>query len=96
MEFVSFHTAVKINNNGKVHQARAAQRGSRGMLYSCFNLGARWGGLLTLRPARFTPGKESPLLIVWDVGWASRSVWTVAENFETRPLPGFDSWTSPF
>ena len=29
------------------------------MLYSYFNLGARWGGWLTPRPGRFTPGKET-------------------------------------
>jgi hypothetical protein len=27
-------------------------------LYSFFNLGARWGGWLTPRPGRFTPGQE--------------------------------------
>ena len=28
-------------------------------LYSFFNLGARWGWMLTSRPGRFTPGKET-------------------------------------
>ena len=49
------------------------------MLYSFFNLGARWGGWSTPRPGRFTPGKE-PVPIVQEARWAPRPVWTDAEN----------------
>ena len=48
-------------------------------LYSFFNLGARWGGLSTPRPGRFTPGKD-PVPIVQEAGWAAGPVWTGAEN----------------
>jgi len=40
-----------------------AQRGGSGVLYSFFNLGARWDGWLTPRPGRYTPGKD-PVPIV--------------------------------
>ena len=48
-------------------------------LYSCCNLGARWGGWSTLRPNRFTPGKE-PVPILQEAGWAPGPLWTGTEN----------------
>ena len=37
------------------------------------------GGWLTLRPGRFTPGKN-PVPIVQEAGWAPGPVWTGGEN----------------
>jgi hypothetical protein len=44
-----------------------------------FKLDARWGGLSTLHPGRFTPGKE-PVPIVSETVWAPGPVRTGAEN----------------
>jgi len=48
-------------------------------LYSFFNLGVRWGGRSRPLSGRFNPGKD-PVPIVLEAGWASKPVWTVAEN----------------
>jgi hypothetical protein len=48
-------------------------------MYSFFNLGVRWGGWLTSRDGRFTPGKDLAD-IVQEVGWAPRPVWSGEEN----------------
>jgi hypothetical protein len=29
------------------------------------------------RPAHFIPGKETPVLIGWEVGWTPEPVWTI-------------------
>jgi hypothetical protein len=42
-----------------LEQPTKAQRGSRGIAYSFFNLGARWGGWSTPIPGLFTPGKDT-------------------------------------
>jgi hypothetical protein len=56
-----------------------AQRGSRGILYSFFNLGLIWGGWSRHAPAALSPEKD-PLPIVQAAGWAPGPVWTAAEN----------------
>jgi len=48
-------------------------------LYSCFNLGDRWGVYSTLRPGIFTRGKD-PVPTVQEAGWAPGPVWKDAEN----------------
>jgi len=58
-----FIVMVKVKVQFTLEQATKAQKGSRGKLYSFFNLGARGGGWSTLRPGRFTPGND-PVLIV--------------------------------
>ena len=50
-----------------LEQVTKAQKGSRGTADYFFNLSARWGGLSTSRPGRFTPGKE-PVPIVKEAG----------------------------
>ena len=57
-----------------------AQRGVEEYIYSFFNFGPRWGGWSTPRPGRFTPGKETPVPILQEAGWAPGPVWTGAEN----------------
>ena len=47
------------------------QRGSRIVLYSFFNLGARWGWWSTPRPSRFTPQERDPVQILQEAGWSS-------------------------
>jgi hypothetical protein len=63
------HTHIHIYIKVKfiLGQATKARRGSRGKLYSIFNLGARWGGWPTPRLGRFTSGKD-PVPIVYKAG----------------------------
>jgi hypothetical protein len=79
------------SGKGKVHP-RTGQEGPEGgvevELYPFFNLGARWGGRSTPRPARFNPGKD-PVTIVLQTGWAPGPVWTGEEN----PPTGYDPRT---
>jgi hypothetical protein len=60
---------------------KSPEGGVEVLLYSFFNLGARWGGWFTPRPGRFTLGERNPVPIVQHNGWASGPVWTGAENF---------------
>jgi len=58
-------------------------------LYSFFNLGARWGGWLTPRLGRFTPGKN-PVRIAQEAEWSPGPVLTAAENLAPNrdSIPG--------
>ena len=57
-------------NNNKVkvkvtlEQATKAQRGSRLLLYSSFNLGARWGWVVNATPPAALPPGKDPVPIV--------------------------------
>ena len=65
----SFNTnrcKLKISRIGNVvykkvkfalEQTVKAQSGSRIIIYTCFNLGARWGRVVNARSGRFAPGK---------------------------------------
>jgi hypothetical protein len=55
---ISYIHYVKIKVQFTLEEAMKAQRGSRGTLYSFFNLGTRWGGWSTPRPRLFNPGKR--------------------------------------
>ena len=72
------------DNKNKVkftlEQALKAQRGSRGRPCSFCILDTRWGGGLTPRACRFTPGKDNSVPIVQDAGWATGQVWAGVEN----------------
>jgi hypothetical protein len=50
---------VVVKANLTLEQATKAQMGVEVRLYTFFNFGARCGGRLKSRPARFTPGKRS-------------------------------------
>jgi hypothetical protein len=50
---------VKVKVKFTLEHTMKAQRGSRGKLYSFFNLGARWGGWSRPCPGHFTPGKDT-------------------------------------
>jgi hypothetical protein len=65
------YTSFGVNGLSKVHAkvkftieeamktnrgSRGIDRGSRGIVYSFLNLGARWGWSSTSRPGRLTPG----------------------------------------
>jgi hypothetical protein len=54
---------VEVKVKVTLEQATKAQRGSKGIVYSFFNLDARWDVGSTPRPGRFIPGKD-PVLIV--------------------------------
>lgn len=59
-----------------LEQAMKTQRGSRGKLYSFFNLGAIWRWRSAPLPGRFTPGQETGYIqsdIYWNV-----PTWTCA------------------
>jgi hypothetical protein len=59
-----------------LEQAMKTQRGSRGKLYSFFNLGAIWRWRSAPLPGRFTPGQETGYTqsdIYWNV-----PTWTCA------------------
>jgi hypothetical protein len=47
----------------------------------------RWVVSVTLR-SRFTPGKELPVPIIQEAGWAPEPVWTQARGKILLPLPG--------
>jgi hypothetical protein len=53
-----------------LEQATKAQRGVEVQLEYFFNFGARWGGWSTVRPGRFTPGKETGTHSIG--GWVNR------------------------
>jgi hypothetical protein len=55
------------------------------LLCSYFNLGSRWGGWLTPRPGRFSPGSDL-VPIVQEAGWATGPVWTGAENLASAGI----------
>ena len=62
-------------------QAAKAQRGAEVLLYSFFNLGARWGVWSTPRPGRFDAGKDLvPIAKEADLDGCGKS----------RSPPGFD------
>jgi hypothetical protein len=63
VQWVLWFGRVKVKVEFILEKTTKAQRGSRGIVYSFFNLGARWGGLATPRPGPFTPGKD-PVPIV--------------------------------
>jgi hypothetical protein len=54
---------VKVKVMFTLEQATKPQMGSRGIVYSFFNLGARWGGRSTPRSGRFTSGKDRVLIV---------------------------------
>jgi hypothetical protein len=56
-----------------------AQRGSKLWFYSFFNLGARWGELLTPGPGHFTRGNDA-VPIIQKAGWAPGAIRGDAEN----------------
>jgi len=55
-----------------LEQATKAQRGVELLLYSFFNLGARWGRWLRTRSGHFTPGKENGYLLYRRLGGPQR------------------------
>jgi hypothetical protein len=60
-----------------LEQATKAQRGSRGIAYSFFNLGAtRWGWMVNATPRPLYPRERDPVPIVYEAGWAPGPVWT--------------------
>jgi hypothetical protein len=56
---------IKVKVYFALEQVIKAQKGNIDiLLYSFFNLGARWGGWLAPRPCRFTPMKGYLVLII--------------------------------
>jgi hypothetical protein len=57
-----------------------AQRGSRGNLYSFFNLGDRWGWVVNATPRPHYSRERDPLPIEQEAVWAQEPVGTREEN----------------
>jgi hypothetical protein len=53
-----------------LEQAMEAQKGSRGVVYSFFNLGARWGWVVNATPRPLYARERDPVPIVQEAGWA--------------------------
>jgi hypothetical protein len=85
-ETVKFETVKSDNNSFSIkvksalEQDTKAQRGSRGIGYSFFNLDARWGGWSMPRPGRFNRG-NTRYTLYRRLGGAPGTVWTATENF---------------
>ena len=70
------------SNKGEVHPRTGHGSPGREQRYSCTlssTSALDGGGWATLRPGRFTPGKD-PVPIVQEAAWATGPVWTGAEN----------------
>ena len=66
----------------------------RSQLYSFFNLCTRWGGWLTPRPGRFTPGNDA-VPIVQETGWAPGPVCSCAVNLASTRIRSPDRTVQP-
>jgi hypothetical protein len=70
-------------SKGTVHARTGHERTDGGvdeLLYSFFNLDARWDGWSTPGPGRFTPREKNPVLILQEAGRSPGTVLTGAEN----------------
>jgi len=63
-----------------LEQARKAQRGSRGIAHSLFNLGTIRGCVVNATPWSLYPRGRDLVSTVLEPGWAPGLVWTGAEN----------------
>ena len=72
-------------------QATEVQRRSNVLLYSFFDLDARWGCVVNATPRPLCPREAESLPIVQEAGWATGPVWTGAENL----APQWDSIPRP-
>jgi hypothetical protein len=55
-----------------------AQKGSKGIDYSFFNLGVRWGWVVNTTPRPLYPQEGDPVPILQEDVWAPHPVWTDA------------------
>jgi hypothetical protein len=60
-------------------------------LYSFFNLGARWGRVVSATPRPLNPREGDPVLIVQEAGRTTGPVWASAENFAPTEIRSPDS-----
>jgi hypothetical protein len=58
MVVVIMAVTSQVKGKGHPRTGHEGPEGGRGIVYSFFNLGARWGGRSTPRPGRFTPGRD--------------------------------------
>jgi hypothetical protein len=57
-----------------------AQKGSRGITHSFFNLFVRWSWVFNAMPQPLYPREVDLVPIEQEDGWASESIWTGVEN----------------
>ena len=65
--YIYIHKLYTETDIGKAHAItchEGAHRGVQVQLCSFFNLGTSWGGWLTLRPSRFTPGNNTGHIVL--------------------------------
>ena len=55
------------------------QNGSRSIVFSFFNLGAKWEWIVNVTPRPLYPGND-PVPFAQEAGWSPGPIWTVAEN----------------
>jgi len=87
--FLRHAVYIKVKVKFTLEQATKDHRGSRGIA-PLFNLGARWVSVANAMPWPNYHRERDPVLIVQEVWWASRPVWTGAE---ISSQPGFDPRT---
>jgi hypothetical protein len=56
-----------------------------------FNLGTRWRYLVSFTSDPLYLQAESPVLIEYEAGWASESVWTVWSEEKSLPPAGYSA-----
>jgi hypothetical protein len=61
-------------------QAMKAQRGVEVRLYSFFNLGTRWGWVVSATPQLLYLQDRDPIPVFYEAGWTPGLVWTGVEN----------------
>ena len=83
-------SSVKVKVQFTLEQATKAQRGSRSIAYSFFNLGTRWGWVVnvTLRPLYL--GEREPVPVVEEAGCVPGPVLT---GFDPRAVQSVASHT---
>jgi hypothetical protein len=68
-----------------------AHGGEEVHLLLILDLGTRWGEWSASRPGRaLAPGKNPPVPIGQEAGWAPKPVWTQAGGKVLSPLPGIE------
>jgi hypothetical protein len=85
--YIMFDILIKGKVKFTPEQAMKAQRGNRGIPYSFFSLGTRWGQMINAPPWLLLPQQRNLVPILQESLWIPGLVWTGAENL----APHWDS-----
>jgi len=83
-------SACKEKVKYSLEQAMQAQRGSKGMLHSFFNISARWGWVVNPTSRLLHPWERDPVPTVQEAGRAPGPVWKGAENLAWTRIQSLD------